>query len=102
MTDQVERRRWPRMPLAADVEFRRRRETHYSITMHDLTPQGCRIASPERVLPGEMVWVQMPSLESLSGLVRWTCEWQSGVEFDRPMHVAVFDMMAARLAPGAA
>jgi hypothetical protein len=87
------------MPLAADVEFRRRKEPHYVVPLHDLTAQGCRIAPPERVDCGELVWVQLPSLESLSSRVKWSGSWQSGVEFDRPMHPAVFDMIAARLAP---
>lgn len=99
MTDQVERRRTPRLELEADVQFRRRREAHYAIKMHDMSPEGCRIASPERLDRGEMVWVQLPSLESMSGHVKWSRTWQSGVEFERPMHVAVFDMMAGRLAP---
>jgi hypothetical protein len=99
MADPIERRRWPRLPLEADVEFRRKRETHYQISMYDLTPHGCQIASPERLLSGEMVWVQLPSLESQSGCVKWTSEWRSGVEFERSMHPAVFEMMASRLAP---
>jgi hypothetical protein len=99
MPERMERRQWPRLPLEADVEFRRKRETRYRIPMYDLTPQGCRIASPERLLSGEMIWVQLPSLESLSCSVKWTAQWQSGVEFDRPMHPAVFDMMSRRLAP---
>ena len=99
MADDIERRRWPRLALEADVGFRRRREAHYNIKMHDMTPEGCRIASPERIDRGELVWVQLPSLESLAARVKWTRAWQSGVEFERPMHVAVFDMMAGRLAP---
>ena len=99
MIDQVERRRWPRLALEADIQFRRRREAHYAIKMHDMTPEGCRIGSPERLDRGEMVWVQLPSLQSLSGHVKWSRAWQAGVEFERPMHVAVFDMMAGRLAP---
>ncbi len=99
MPERMERRRWPRLPLEADVEFRRKRETHYTIPIHDLTPFGCCIASPESLAAGEMVWVQMPSLQSLSGEVKWTRSWISGVEFERPMHPAVFDMMAHRLAP---
>ena len=102
MTGEMERRRWPRLALQTDIEFRRKRETHYTIAMHDLTPQGCRIASPERVDPGEMVWVQLPTLQSLASQVKWTTGWQSGVEFDQPMHPAVFDLMAARLAPAEA
>jgi hypothetical protein len=99
MTDDVERRRSPRTALEADVQFRRSREAHYGIKMHDMSPEGCKIASPERLDRGEMVWVQLPSLESMSGHVKWSRAWQSGVEFERPMHVAVFDMMAGRLAP---
>ena len=102
MAEQSERRRSPRLALEADVQFRRRRETHYAVKMHDLTPQGCKIASPERLDKGEMVWVQLPSLESQAAHVKWTRSWQSGVEFDRPMHVAVFDLIAGRLAPAEA
>jgi hypothetical protein len=95
----MERRRSPRTPLAADVEFRRKRETRYTIAMHDLSAHGARISSPERVIPGETVWVQLPSLQSLCSRVTWSSEWQSGIEFERPMHAAVFDMIRARLAP---
>ena len=52
-----------------------------------------------RAAIGELVWVQLPSLESLPSWVRWTQKAHSGIEFDRPMHPAVFDMMAGRLAP---
>lgn len=102
MANATERRRWARVPLEASVEFRRPRESHYAVTMHDLTPHGCRLACPERLDKGELVWVQLPSLESLPAWVRWTQKAQSGVEFDRPMHRAVFEMMATRLAPAEA
>ena len=102
MANATERRRWERVPLEAKVDFRRPRESHYAVTMHDLTPHGCRLACPERLDKGELVWVQLPSLESLPAWVRWTQKAQSGVEFDRPMHRAVFEMMAGRLAPAEA
>jgi hypothetical protein len=99
MAESVERRRCPRVPLEADVAFRRPRETHYAIKMHDLSAHGCRVECPERLDQGELVWVQLPSLESLPAWVRWTQRAHSGGEFDRPMHRAVFEMMAGRLAP---
>ena len=102
MLDSTERRLNPRVSLEADVLFRRPREGHYSITMHDLTPHGCKLAVPERLDKGDLVWVQLPSLESLQGWVRWTQKAWSGVEFERPMHPAVFEMMAERLAPASA
>ncbi len=101
MTEPVEKRRARRVPLDAQVAFRRPREAHYAIPVQDLTAQGCRIACPERLEKGDLVWVQLPSLESLPAWVRWTQKAQSGVEFDRPLHRAVFEMMAERLAPAA-
>jgi hypothetical protein len=99
MAESVERRRCPRVPIEAGVDFRRPREAHYAVTMHDLSVQGCRVACPERLDKGELVWVRLPSLESLPAWVRWSQKAQSGVEFDRPLHRAVFEMMAAKLAP---
>ncbi len=102
MANATERRRCERVTLEASVDFRRPRESHYAVTMHDLTPHGGRLACPERLDKGELVWVQLPSRESLPAWVRWTQKAQSGVEFDRPMHRAVFEMMAGRLAPAEA
>jgi len=102
MAETVERRRGARVRLEAEVAFRRPRETHYAISMHDLSQHGCSVACPERLDAGELVWVQLPSLESLPAWIRWTEKAFSGVEFDRPMHRAVYEMMAERLARAAA
>ena len=102
MTLDSERRRWPRRRVIANADFRRRREMRYSIPIHDLTAQGCRIGSPERLIRGEIVWLQLPSLETLPATVRWAGLGVSGVEFDQPMHSAVYEMIAGRLAPAAA
>ena len=99
MVDTVERRRCERAALEANAAFRRPRETFYDVRLSDLTAHGCRVAVPERLEKGDLVWVQLPSLESLPGWVRWSTNPESGVEFDRPMHRAVFEMMARRLAP---
>jgi hypothetical protein len=101
MADSVERRRCPRAEVETAISFRRPREPYFSIRAHDLSPEGCRLACPERLDAGDLVWLQLPSLESLPAWVRWTHKSQSGVEFDRAMHPAVFEMMAKRLAPAA-
>lgn len=99
MSQSEERRRSARVELDTEFAFRRPRESYYAVTAHDLTAHGCKVACPERLDVGELVWVQLPSLESLPSWVRWTHKAQSGIEFDRPMHAAVFGMMAGRLAP---
>ena len=98
MADQNERRRGDRTPLDTLVDFRRRREHCYVVRLHDLTASGCRIDLPEHVCDPDDVWVTLPGLETLASTVRWANEFVAGVEFKQPMHPAVFDHMAAKLA----
>lgn len=99
MTPKNERRHCSRRRVEANAEFRRKRQIRYSIPIFDLSAQGCRIGSPERLLRGETVWLQLPSLQSQPATVRWAGLGVSGVEFDQPMHAAVYEMIAGRLAP---
>lgn len=98
MAEQEERRRDDRVPLDIAVDFRRAKEHRYEVRLRDLTAHGCRIDLPEHVSNPDEVWVTLPGLETLSSTVRWKSEWVAGVEFKRPMHPAVFDHMAAKLA----
>lgn len=97
MAEQVERRKTERAEVDAAVDFRRAREHRFEVRMHDLSAHGCRVALPERVGRLQTVWITMPGLETLQSQVCWATEWTAGVRFDRPMHPAVFDHMAAKL-----
>ena len=97
MVDQDERRRDDRVMLEAEIDFRRPREHCYAVRLHDLSAHGCRIDLPDHVTDPDHVWVTLPGLESLASSVRWESAWVAGVEFNRPMHPAVFDHMAAKL-----
>lgn len=90
-------RRVERTPLAATVNFRKPKEMAYEVPLENLSPHGCRIALRERVQPGQLIWITVAGLEPLQSWVRWNGEWHAGIEFERPMHVAVFDHFAARL-----
>lgn len=98
MVNQNERRCGDRVPLDAEVDFRRAKEHRYAVRLHDLTASGCRIDLPEHVTNPDQVWVTLPGLETMQSTVRWESDWVAGLEFDRPMHPAVFDHMAAKLA----
>lgn len=98
MTDQKERRRTERVALDAAIDFRRAKEHRFEVRMHDLTAHGCKVTLPEQVGRKQMVWISMPGLETLQSEVRWASDWVAGIQFDRPMHPAVFDHMAAKLA----
>lgn len=97
MADQKERRRTERVALDTAIDFRRAKEHRFEVRMQDLSAQGCKVALPERVGRLQTVWITMPGLETLRSDVRWASEWVAGVEFERPMHPAVFDHMAAKL-----
>ena len=47
-----------------------------------------------------MIWITLPGLESLQARVCWVNEWTAGAEFVRPLHQAVFDMIAERMQGG--
>jgi hypothetical protein len=98
MADMDERRRIERAPTDSAIDFRRPKEHRFEVRMHDLTEHGCKVALPEQVERLQTVWISLPSLETLQSQVRWSADWVAGVEFDRPLHPAVFDHMAAKLA----
>ena len=90
-------RKAERVPLQADVDFRRTGEHRWRVNIHDISPQGCRVELPTRVVVGDTIWVTVPGIEALQGRICWTENWVAGVEFDRPLHPAVFDMVERRM-----
>ncbi len=91
-------RRADRVPLRADIDFRRAGGNRYRVTILDFSPQGCRIEAPVRVDPGDIIWISFPGLESLQARVCWSEGWTAGVQFDRPLYPSVFDMIRDRIA----
>ena len=69
----------------------------YEVNLENMSPHGCCIRLRERVRPGQLLWITVPGIEPLQSWVRWHGEWQAGLELERPMHVAVFDHVAARM-----
>jgi hypothetical protein len=93
-------RKAERVPLQADIDFRRAGEHRWRVNISDISPQGCRVELPVRVTPDEMIWVTFPGLEAIQGKVCWVQEWTAGVQFDKPLHPAVFDMVEQRMRRG--
>lgn len=92
-----EARRAERIPLHADIDFRRTGEHRWRVNIVDLSRQGCRVELPVRVSVDDVTWVSFPGLESLQGKVCWVKEWTAGIEFQKPLHDAVFDMLQKRM-----
>jgi hypothetical protein len=86
-----------RISTQATVAFRRIGMSKFTVDVHDISPRGCRLDTVERPAVDEQVLVKFDSLEPIECHVRWIEGHETGVEFDRPIHPAVFDMLAARL-----
>lgn len=97
MADEQVPRRAERVPLRADIDFRRAGDHRYRVNILDFSPEGCRIESPVQVAIGDTIWISLPGLESIQARVCWMNGWTVGVQFDRPLYPSVFDMMRERM-----
>ena len=97
MVDNTDPRRAERVPLRADIEFRRTGEHRWRVNILDFSPAGCRVELPVRVKPDDTIWISLPGIETIQGTVCWVKEWEAGVEFASALHPAVFDMVRARM-----
>ena len=84
-----------RLGFAAEVGIRRTGARSFRVRIFDASPEGCKIEFVERPAIGERVWVKFDNLEALEGTVRWVDDHTGGVRFERPLHEAVFERLAA-------
>lgn len=91
-------RKSARVGLEAEVSLRRSGHTNYRANVHDVSQEGCKVEFVERPLLDETVWVKFEGLESLEAMVCWIDGFAAGLEFQRPVHPAVFKVLLERLA----
>ena len=84
----------PRLGFAAEVGVRRTGVRSFRVRIFDASPEGCKIEFVERPAIGERVWVKFDNLEALEGSVRWVDGHTGGVQFEHPLHEAVFERLA--------
>lgn len=90
-------RKAARIQLNAEVALRRSGQNNYRVRVYDLSPHGCKLEFVERPRLDERVWVKFEGLDAIEGLVCWVDGFVSGVEFIRPVHPAVFELLIKRL-----
>ena len=78
--------------------MRRSGQNNYRAKVFDVSQHGCKVEFVERPALGEVVWVKFEGLESLEAHVCWLVGFTMGLEFQRPVHSAVFDVLIERLA----
>jgi hypothetical protein len=86
-----------RLALLADVALRRAGKHHYRVRAYDVSPEGCKVELVDRPEQGEQLWIKFDGLEALAAKVCWMEGARAGLEFERPIHGAVFGLLLARL-----
>lgn len=91
------RRNAMRLPVAAEVQLRSPGNLSQTVRIRDLSMTGCCIDLINRVRLNESLWIKFPGLEALECFVCWEKDFVAGVEFVRPLHPAVMDMLGVRM-----
>ena len=65
-----------------------------AVELHDISTQGCGIASDCSLAPGTRVLLDLPGLEIWPATVAWFQGGHGGLSFCRPMHPAVAERFA--------
>jgi hypothetical protein len=92
-------RKSARVPIAAMVKLRRRGHHNFTVKVFNLSKEGCKLEFLERPELEETVWVKFEGLDLLQAKVCWLKDLTVGVEFERPLHEAVFETLTGRLKP---
>ena len=77
--------------------MRRAGKLDFRVHIYDLSPDGCKAEFVDRPEVGEQLWIKFDGMEALEANVRWIVGQKAGVKFARPIHAAVFDLLATRL-----
>ena len=91
-------RRSERVPVTADVILRKPGQPNFRVRVLDASMDGCRIEFVDRPVEGDRMWIKFDGLETREAEVCWVREFEMGVNFAKPMHPAVFDMVVDLLA----
>lgn len=91
-------RRSARVGLSAEITLRRSGHGGYRVKIVDVSPHGCKAEFVERPELDEHVWVRFEGLKALEAIVCWVRGFEVGLEFENPIHPAVFEGLVSRLA----
>jgi hypothetical protein len=90
-------RRHARVSVTGEVNMRRAGKASFKVHIYDLSPAGCKAEFVERPELHEQLWIKFDGIEALEATARWIAGCKTGLNFTRPLHPAVFDLLIARL-----
>lgn len=86
---------WPRksarVALDADVTLRRPGHIKFRVKVHNASRHGCKIEFVDCPRLDDRIWIKFDGLECLEAVVCWIDGHVGGVEFEKPIHPAVFE-----------
>lgn len=91
-----DRRITDRAPIDISVDFRRAGRTPFKVRLVDLSRTGCHVETVSKVPSGDHIWITLPGLAPLQGIVRWSNASGFGVQWEAPMHESIFDYFLQR------
>jgi hypothetical protein len=77
--------------------LRRAGKVRHEVKIFDLSAFGCKAEFIERPELDERVWVKFDQLSPIEAMVCWTTGFKVGLEFERPIYPAVFELLLSRL-----
>lgn len=95
--EQHRERQSNRVPLFAEVTMRRLGKHNYRVRVFDASTHGCRVEFVERPAIDELVRIKFEGLQPLDARTCWIEGHCAGLEFERSIHPAVFDLLVARM-----
>ncbi len=88
-----ERRRAARLALNLAASVRERGRSPFTVALLDLSVFGCRIELSGDLETDSWIWLKLPGLEPRYSRVAWCKAGFAGIEFEVPLHEAVFDCL---------
>lgn len=93
--DVREQRAQPRLTLHAEGSLSEPYNGRHGVELLDISASGARVATYRRFTAGQQVYLTVDQLRSIKCVVRWAKPGEIGVAFERPLHVAILDHLAA-------
>lgn len=86
------------MQIVGRARVRREGLNSYEVSLFDISPHGCRLEFVDRPNVDERIFIKLDTLEQLAANVCWVEGTMAGVQFEKPIHPAVFELLLARIA----
>lgn len=92
----ADRRLVRRIACRSPAAFRKSQRKPVGARIANLSTHGCSIEGIEPIPVGERCWIALPTLESWEATVAWSDGPLLGLDFSRPLHRAVTELVIRR------